>query len=60
MIRALCLTALTILAVPASATEGNKAPAADSGTTVLAQEGQRPPQQQAPKRDCERRQEGVS
>ena len=53
MFRALCLTALTILAAPASAVE-------PTAGLVVAQENQRPPQQQAPKRDCERRQEGVS
>jgi hypothetical protein len=52
MLRIFSLALLTILAAPASATE------IPTDSTVVAQE-QRP--QQAPKRDCERKQnEGVS
>lgn len=53
MLRILSLTLLTICAAPSFAME------APTANTVIAQE-QRPPQQ-APKRDCERKQdEGVS
>ncbi len=51
MLRALLLTTLMIVSVPSFATE----PAQD---TVVAQENK--PAQQAPKRDCEKRDEGVS
>jgi len=58
MFRALCLTALMIVAAPASASDiASPADAADAA--IVAQDNQRP-QQQAPKRDCERNQEGVS
>jgi hypothetical protein len=50
MIRLLVLAALMGLAAPASSTER-------PDETVVAQER---PQQQAPRRDCEKRQEGVS
>ena len=52
MLRALCLTTLMLVAAPSIAAEPAEA-------TVVAQENKAPPQQ-APKRDCERRQEGVS
>lgn len=51
MLRTLLLTTLMIVSVPFFATE----PAQD---TVVAQENK--PAQQAPKRDCEKRDEGVS
>jgi len=50
MLKALSLIALVALSAPAFAVE----PSAD---TQIAQQQQAP--QQAPKRDCERRQEGV-
>ncbi len=52
MLRALCLTTLMLVAAPSFA-------AVPAEVTVVAQENKAPPQQ-APKRDCERRQEGVS
>ena len=52
MLRALCLTTLMLVAVPSFA-------ASPAEATVVAQQNKAPPQQ-APKRDCERSQEGVS
>jgi hypothetical protein len=52
MLRALSLAILVISAAPAVAAELPKA-------SVVAQQQQTPPQA-APKRDCERRQEGIS
>jgi len=50
MLRALSLALLVALSAPATAAEPSE--------TVIAQQQTQPPQQ-APKRDCERRQEGV-
>jgi hypothetical protein len=52
MLRAICLATLMFLAAPSFAAE-------PAEVTVVAQENKAPPQQ-TPKRDCERRQEGVS
>jgi hypothetical protein len=52
MLRALSLAILTIAAGPSVALTAAK-------TTVVAQQQQTPPQA-APRRDCEKRQEGIS
>jgi hypothetical protein len=51
MLRAILLTTLMIVSVPSFATEAGQG-------TMVAQENK--PAQQAPKRDCEKRDEGVS
>ena len=51
MLRILAVTVLMIIAAPAFAAE-------PTDTTVVAQENK--PVQQAPKRDCEKGEEGVS
>jgi hypothetical protein len=54
MLRALSLTFLMTITAPASAAE-----IPDADASIVAQQKQ-PPQQQAPRRDCEKRQEGIS
>jgi hypothetical protein len=54
MLRALSLALLMTVSAPAFSVE-----APDADATTVAQQKQ-PPQQQAPRRDCEKRQEGVS
>ena len=67
MLRALALTCLVLVAAPASAAESPDAArvqapetsaAGPSNALAQGQDNKAPPQ--APKRDCERKQEGVS
>ncbi|HEX2552087.1 MAG TPA: hypothetical protein VHL98_00200 [Microvirga sp.] len=53
MLRALSVALLVLVAMPAAAGETPQ-----TGAVAQSQENRSPPQ--APKRDCERRQEGVS